>query len=324
MSANRKYTVFISSTYEDLVDERQEIVRACLEMGHIPIGMEMFSAASEAQWDVIRRTIDSSDYYVLILARRYGSTIDTEGGISYTEKEYDYAKSKGVPVLGFVLDNAAPWPGTKQEADPVKAGRLQQFKDKARSLMASHWKSKDDLPGKFAIAISKAFEQYPRPGWVPSTQVATAEVSNELARLSQENERLRAKLDAVDVEQKEVSRQDRLIERLGGLRARTSGGVTTLLEVFKKIGGYLYYDGDLESAADASEITQLEPLIEDVKALAAFGVLMADSTSRRGGSVLVKYHLTVLGRELLHRWRRERVLHEAQQGVLEPKRPEGE
>ena len=55
---NVKYQIFVSSTYEDLRDERNEVIKACLNMGHIPVGMEMFNAADEEQWAVIARTID--------------------------------------------------------------------------------------------------------------------------------------------------------------------------------------------------------------------------------------------------------------------------
>jgi hypothetical protein len=80
---NVKYQIFVSSTYEDLRDERNEVIKACLNMGHIPVGMEMFNAADEEQWAVITRTIDQCDYYVVIVAHRYGST--TPEGISFTE-----------------------------------------------------------------------------------------------------------------------------------------------------------------------------------------------------------------------------------------------
>lgn len=92
---DKKYQIFISSTYEDLKEERELVQKAILEMYHFPIGMEMFSAGDSEQWEIIKETIDSSDYYVLIIGHRYGS-IDGEG-ISYTEKEYDYAKAKAFP-----------------------------------------------------------------------------------------------------------------------------------------------------------------------------------------------------------------------------------
>ena len=71
-----KYQIFISSTYEDLRDEREQVVKAILEMGNIPVGMEMFSAADDSQWNIIKRYIEQSDYYLVVVANRYGSTDD--------------------------------------------------------------------------------------------------------------------------------------------------------------------------------------------------------------------------------------------------------
>src|SRR5262249_22343415 len=125
--ANVKYQIFISSTYHDLRDEREQVIKACLEMGHIPVGMEMFNAADEEQWQIITRQIDESDYYVVLVAHRYGSTI---GNVSFTEKEYDYAVNQGVPVLGFVIDDSARWPADRMEADDTKRELLSAFKSK--------------------------------------------------------------------------------------------------------------------------------------------------------------------------------------------------
>ena len=86
-----KYQVFISSTYTDLFEEREQVIKATLELEHIPVGMEMFSAADERQWKIITRQIDQSDYYAVIVAHRYDSV---QKGISFTEKEYDYALAK--------------------------------------------------------------------------------------------------------------------------------------------------------------------------------------------------------------------------------------
>src|SRR5437762_5249273 len=103
---DKKYTIFVSSTQQDLREEREAVAKAILELGHIPIGMEMFSAADEQQWQLIRRQIDQTDYYVVIVAHRYGSMA---ADVSYTEREYEYAITTGVPVLGFVIDDSAQW-----------------------------------------------------------------------------------------------------------------------------------------------------------------------------------------------------------------------
>lgn len=94
------YQVFISSTFEDLQDERLKILNTLLTFSCIPAGMELFSAASEEQFEYIKKVISQVDYYILIVAGRYGSV--TRDGISYTEKEFDYAKKIGIPILVFL------------------------------------------------------------------------------------------------------------------------------------------------------------------------------------------------------------------------------
>ena len=101
---NKKLQVFVSSTYTDLIEERQAAVEAILDAGHIPAGMELFKAG-KSQMKTIRKWIDESDVYMLILGGRYGS-IEEESGLSYTELEYKYALSKNMPVFAIVLDDS--------------------------------------------------------------------------------------------------------------------------------------------------------------------------------------------------------------------------
>ena len=98
---NKKLQVFVSSTYTDLIEERQAAVEAILDAGHIPAGMELFKAG-KSQMNTIKKWIDESDVYMLILGGRYGS-IEEESGLSYTELEYQYALSKNMPVFAIVL-----------------------------------------------------------------------------------------------------------------------------------------------------------------------------------------------------------------------------
>ena len=107
----KKCQIFISSTYSDLVEERKYVLDAILNMHQFPIGMEQFSSDDVEQWEVIKEAIDTSDYYILIVGKRYGSVIASgeDAGISYTEKEFRYAKSKGVPILAFIKDDNASY-----------------------------------------------------------------------------------------------------------------------------------------------------------------------------------------------------------------------
>src|ERR1044071_8458243 len=97
---DKRYQVFVSSTYRDLQEERQEVMQALLELDCIPAGMELFPAANEDQWTLIKRVIDDCDYYIVIVAGRYGSL--GPAGVSYTEMEYRYAGERGKPIIAFL------------------------------------------------------------------------------------------------------------------------------------------------------------------------------------------------------------------------------
>lgn len=182
-----KYQVFISSTYEDLKEERDEVIKAVLEMGHIPVGMEMFSAADEEQWKLITRQIDQTDYYVVIVAHRYGSVI---GKKSYTEKEYEYAVKQKIPALGFIIEDSARWPNDRIESDSDKIKALKLFKQKIKRKLVSFWSTKEDLGGKVSRSLIKLITTNPRPGWIRTSETVGPEVVSEMSRLSSENARL--------------------------------------------------------------------------------------------------------------------------------------
>lgn len=209
-----KYQIFVSSTYEDLKPERDQVIKAILEMGHIPVGMEMFSAADQQQWEVIKKQIDQSDYYLVLVAHRYGSM---DEGVSFTEKEYDYAVAQKLPALGFILDNSAEWPAQWIENNNDIKKRLEAFKAKVSSRMVSYWKSAEDLYGRAGIALMKAFSAQPREGWVRASQARTTEMTTEITRLSRENGMLRAKLAATE-EQWTEGRETRVNEIIDALR----------------------------------------------------------------------------------------------------------
>lgn len=103
MISQVRYQVFVSSTFEDLREERQQATQSILEAGCFPSGMELFPASDETQWELIKRVIEESDYYIVIVAGRYGNI--GPDGFSYTEMEYDYAVEKGIPALGFVRND---------------------------------------------------------------------------------------------------------------------------------------------------------------------------------------------------------------------------
>lgn len=124
----KRYQVFVSSTYADLKEERQHVIQALMEMDCIPAGMELFPAADEEQWEFIKRVIDDCDYYLLVIGGRYGSV--TPEGISYTEKEYDYAVDIGLKVIALIHEAPEDIPLGKSDIDPELRARLQAFRER--------------------------------------------------------------------------------------------------------------------------------------------------------------------------------------------------
>lgn len=163
----KKYQIFISSTYEDLKEERAVVTEAILKMEQIPIGMEMFNAGDETQWELIKRAIDACDYYLVIIGSRYGSTTEDDQGktISYTEKEYSYAESIGKPILTFL--RAYDGSKTLHTAEDIQEQYyLNLFTKRAGKKIASFWTNKDQLGACVSQSLHSIMKQRPAVGWI--------------------------------------------------------------------------------------------------------------------------------------------------------------
>ncbi|MBL9171493.1 MAG: DUF4062 domain-containing protein [Verrucomicrobiales bacterium] len=190
----RKLQVFVSSTYLDLIEERQAAVEAILTAGHIPAGMELFAAGDEEQMKLIRRWIDESDVYLLIIGTRYGS-IDQGSNKSYTELEYDYAvaQSKRHFVL-VVSDTAADKRKSKkanrEENNPTK---LREFIVKAKQgRIVREWSDVKDIQLRVIQTLSTLDSDPTLKGWIRAdSSVDLPKLATELSALGKENRELR-------------------------------------------------------------------------------------------------------------------------------------
>ena len=163
---NVKYQVFISSTYNDLKEERLAVTQCLLDNECIPVGMEQFHGVPMNQWDYITKMLDNSDYCILILAGKYGS-IEENSGIGYTEKEFDYAVDNNIPVIRLLYKNLDSLRINQFESDSNKKEKLQDFRAKIeKDALVDYYEDIDDLKNKVSIAIHKTIKNYPRPGWI--------------------------------------------------------------------------------------------------------------------------------------------------------------
>jgi hypothetical protein len=176
---DKRHQVFISSTFRDLIDERQAVLKAVLELDHMPAGMELFPATDESAWQLIKDVIDASDYYVLIVGGRYGSLDDT--GIGYTEKEYDYAISRNKPVISLLHKNPDNLPREKTETDESSWTKLKSFRVKVEKRHTCvYWTSAEDLKAKVIVGLTATVKRYPGVGWVRADQVPSDVTLSEL------------------------------------------------------------------------------------------------------------------------------------------------
>ena len=166
ISKEKKYQVFVSSTYEDLKEERAAVTQALLDLGCIPVGMEQFPASGMSQMEYIEKMLDTCDYYILILAGRYGS-VDPADGIGYTEKEYDYAVDKGMPVMSFIVEDVGKLPSSKCEKTDDGKAALEKFRRKvSSSRMIMKFSTIDGLKYAVIISMRQCINDFPAVGWV--------------------------------------------------------------------------------------------------------------------------------------------------------------
>lgn len=184
------FHVFVSSTYSDLIDERKKVSEAAAKAGYVAEGMEIFPASSQKQMDFIERVIDRCDYYILIIAGRYGSVSDD--GLSYTEKEFRYAKSKGIPVLAFLRGAVEDLPTEKKEADAKNQLKLDKLIfDLKSNALVDFWQNPDELSAKALAALAQARISHEGVGWIRADQAAGLDVLNEVNELRKENSTLK-------------------------------------------------------------------------------------------------------------------------------------
>jgi len=191
---NYKYQFFISSTYKDLIKERQIAINAIMKMGHIPAGMELFTATGEEQFESIKPIIDESDYYLIILSGKYGTVVKDEK-ISYTEKEFNYALSVNKRIIAFVYDEPKNLPVNKRETKTNNMIYFNNFREKIlNNRMVYIWKNHIDLLQGILTSINNVVNNYPsETRWIHTNK------SNETSNTKNVKEKIDSKIETINV-----------------------------------------------------------------------------------------------------------------------------
>ncbi|MDA8418251.1 MAG: DUF4062 domain-containing protein [Desulfobacteraceae bacterium] len=179
----KRYIVFVSSTETDLKKERRDLIRTVIELEHMPASMEYFPASNNKSWSHIQRVIAECDYYVLILAGMYGS-IDPETGLSFTEREFRYAREIGVPTIAFLHATPDSLPYIHHDDDAKLQAFYKYVKDET---LCKFWSNSGELASKATTSLVKLISDNPRSGWVKANGILLGDKTHPVSRFLESN-----------------------------------------------------------------------------------------------------------------------------------------
>ena len=245
----RKLQVFVSSTFNDMLPERQAAVEAILRAGHIPAGMELFAAGDESQLETIRRWIDDSDVFMLMLGGRYGS-IEPKSGKSYIELEYDYAAEKRMPLFAAVVSETYLTEKVKavgpDAMERVNSQLLNAFRDLVTKRICRFFGDLNELKLIVFESLANFDRNEDLSGWLRGSEVVDPKSTlEEVARLQTENAELRRKLNEMEA----VIALSRSAPPQNSVAASLSGDAKSLLIAAKASAGRIMYSRYLGGAS---------------------------------------------------------------------------
>lgn len=199
VTVEKRYQVFISTTYPDMQGARQALMPPLLDLGMLPMGMDPHSANGNDQMPLVQRLIDDSDYFVILLGGRYGGLSPL--GLSYPHREYIFAATKRKPVITFLHDQPSALPEEARESSREGQVRRDDFARLLESkTLCYRWRQERDLQQLVARVMPEVMRRHPADGWVKGGRATPG---------GDESEELRARIAALEKEREAL---------LGGLR----------------------------------------------------------------------------------------------------------
>lgn len=192
----KKLQIFISSTYSDLVHERQTAVKAVLKAGHIPAGMELFRASDLSQQEIIKKWIEESDAFMLIIGGRYGSLLPSKDK-SYTQWEYEDAGKKHKPRFVVLLSDQAIQNKIKEMdyTSVIEQDEPGKYKEFVTSIKKGKLVNLIDDSKDIEIAIANSLKEIEQnhdlPGWISGKNISDITFKSTAAPLEIKNQIIR-------------------------------------------------------------------------------------------------------------------------------------
>ena len=152
-SQSLDFQIFLSSTVDDLVEERKAAIEILRGHGRV---VDSYRAGPRPTVENCLADVRSSQLYVLILGRRYGWTPAGESDIharSITEMEYDECTANAdspIPRLVFIR-TTSPDRFNDDIAHPQTAERMRRFRERAATEQQPY---NFDTVAQFSVALT--------------------------------------------------------------------------------------------------------------------------------------------------------------------------
>ncbi|HEX8643276.1 MAG TPA: DUF4062 domain-containing protein [Allosphingosinicella sp.] len=156
-----KLRIFISSTMQDLGNERRAVVERLQALNLEPVNAEGLLPRGRTSWEVISEEIESSHIFVLLLGETYGWIPDSGYGAglgkSVTHLEHDHARLCGLPVLPFQKKLKY---GAESDSDDARArdSFRQKVSEWSQGLFRGEFEWADELGRQVGDALLDLFQ----------------------------------------------------------------------------------------------------------------------------------------------------------------------
>lgn len=156
--------VYVSSTYSDLKDHREEVRTILRQLDCTDVAMEYYFAEDTRPVEKCLSDVGACDIYIGIFAWRYGwrPERDNPDDRSITHMEYLHAIACGKPCFIFILDKNFEWKLEKDE-DSAMISNLRN------ELAELHGGKPFTNPGSLAAQVAVALSKWKNPLLIQNT-----------------------------------------------------------------------------------------------------------------------------------------------------------
>lgn len=152
-----KVRVFVSSTMEDLVNERRAVFAQIKDLELIPVNAEGLLPNGASSWNLLKHEIETSNIFVLILGERYGWIPKAGPGAgqekSVTHLEVDVARAAGIPILPYFKNLKYETQSRSRDAK-----RRDAFRQEISDWENGHFRTLFDFADELGLKVRKGLQ----------------------------------------------------------------------------------------------------------------------------------------------------------------------